>query len=153
MKQGRLVSIARRDRKRAPMEVLDRARITGAAGVEGDFRGRPGKRQVTVLAAEDWQAACTQLGRTLPWTDRRANLLIEGIRLPHRTGSRLVIGEAVLEITGELDPCSRMDEASEGLLAALTPDWRGGVTCRVVADGDVRVGDAVDMEQEDVGQA
>jgi MOSC domain-containing protein YiiM len=152
MKEGRLVSIARRDRKRAPMEVLDRARITGDAGVEGDFRGRPGKRQVTVLASEDWQAACAELGRSLPWTDRRANLLIEGIPLPRRTGSRLVIGAAVLEITGELDPCSRMDEASDGLREALTPDWRGGVTCRVLADGDVRVGDAVDTEMDDDGR-
>lgn len=146
MNEGRLAAIARRDRKRAPMETLDSARITDEAGVVGDFRGRPGKRQVTVLASEDWQAACSEIGRTLPWTARRANLLIEGVGLPRHAGSRLVIGDVVLEVTGELDPCSRMDEASEGLREALVPDWRGGVTCRVLTGGDVGVGDVVRVE-------
>ena len=149
MNEGRLVSIARRNGKRAPMESLDSTRITGEAGVVGDFRGRPGKRQVTVLASEDWQAACSDIGRTLPWTARRANLLIEGVALPRQAGKRLIIGDVVLEITGELDPCSRMDEASEGLREALVPDWRGGVTCRVLAGGDVGIGDAVRVEDAD----
>jgi MOSC domain-containing protein YiiM len=38
-----------------------------------------------------------------------------------------------------------MDEARAGLLRALYPDWRGGITCRVVEGGDVALGDAVDV--------
>lgn len=150
MIEGRLIAIARREGKRAPMQLLERARVTGDAGVQGDFRGRPGRRQVTVLTAEAWAAACAELGRELPWTERRANLLIEGLGLTGTTGGRLVIGTLVLEITGELDPCSRMDEASDGLCAALTPDWRGGVTCRVLADGEIGIGEGVRLEARDV---
>ena len=59
---------------------LPRAEATGSGGVADDFRGRPGRRQVTVLRLEDWQAACAQAGRPeLPWTTRRANLLVSGI--------------------------------------------------------------------------
>jgi MOSC domain-containing protein YiiM len=146
MNEGRLIGIARREGKRAPMEELERARVETASGVAGDFRGRPGKRQVTVLTAPGWRAACEDLGRELPWTARRANLFVDGIPLANTTGRRLVIGSLVLEITGELDPCSRMDEADEGLCRALTPDWRGGVTTRVLAGGDIDVGDGVRLE-------
>jgi len=147
MSEGRLIGIARRERKRAPMEELERARVETASGVAGDFRGKPGRRQVTVLTAPGWQAACAELGRELPWTTRRANLYVDGIPLADSTGQRLVIGSLVLEITGELDPCSRMDEADEGLCRALTPDWRGGVTCRVLAGGEIGVGDGVRLEK------
>jgi MOSC domain-containing protein YiiM len=39
-----------------------------------------------------------------------------------------------------------MDELAPGLRAALTPDWRGGVTGRVIADGTIAVGDEVRIE-------
>ena len=61
-----------------------------------------------------------------------------------------MIGDLVLEITGETDPCSRMDEARQGLRLALTPEWRGGVCCRVVTGGDIAVGDAVRLEPSGV---
>ena len=48
---GRLEGIARRDRKRAPMQTLDRAHISTETGVAKDFRGKPGDRQVTVISA------------------------------------------------------------------------------------------------------
>jgi len=36
-----------------------------------------------------------------------------------------------------------MEEAHPGLLRALAPDWRGGVTCRVLQAGAIAVGDRV----------
>ena len=98
---------------------------------------------VTVLTREGWDAACRELGREVGWGTRRANLWIEGIAVARRVGARLVIGEVVLEITGETTPCSRMDAQVPGLTSALTPDWRAGVTCRVVHGGTVRLGDVV----------
>jgi MOSC domain-containing protein YiiM len=140
---GRLAGIARRDKKRAPMETLESAEIDTESGVAADFRGKPGNRQVTVLSATAWRAACADLQRDIPWTTRRANLLVDDLELPKKAGAELHIGSVCLRITGEVDPCSRMDEQCPGLTDALKPDWRGGVSCTVLQGGFVSVGDAV----------
>lgn len=114
-------------------------RITVAAGLEGDFKGaKYPRRQITLLAREAWQAA-------LPWTVRRANLLIEGVRLPRAAGGIVRIGQVRLEVTGQTYPCQRMNEACAGLLSALAKDWRGGVTARVIEGGFVAHGDCVEV--------
>jgi MOSC domain-containing protein YiiM len=142
---GRLVGIARREVKRAAMETLESAEISEQFGVAKDSRGKPGKRQVTVISADAWAAACEDLGQQIPWTTRRANLLVEDVTLPQRTGDVIEIGGVRLLVTMEVDPCSRMEEQFDGLKAALTPDWRGGVACSVLKGGSVRLGDIVSV--------
>lgn len=148
---GRIAAIARRAKSRAPMEELAGSIVTTAAGIAGDSRGAKFRtRQITVLAREDWEATLMDLAGLmgppdLHWTVRRANLLVEGLRLPRAKGAVLRTGTVVLEVTGQTNPCRRMEEAHPGLLAALHPDWRGGVTCRVVAGGEVRVGDGIEI--------
>lgn len=144
---GKLTGISRREKKRAPMETLERAEISAETGVARDWRGKPGRRQVTVISAASWQDACDAFGGEIPWTTRRANLLVEGVVLQESTGAILEIGPARLQVTGELDPCSRMDEQFQGLTEALRPHWRGGVTCAVLAGGHVALGDAVTLRR------
>ena len=127
--------------------------ISVERGLEGDFRGsKYPQRQITVLAREDWYAALADLdtaGRPpLPWTARRANLLVEGVVLPRSKGSILAVGPVVLEVTGVTSPCARMEEAAPGLLKALGRDGRGGVTTRVLEAGDIRIGDPVVVRLE-----
>ena len=141
-RQSRLLAIAVRHRSRGTMQELPQAAVTLAGGVADDFRGRPGRRQVTVLSLEGWQAACREAGRAgLPWTARRANLLVTGVDLA--AAGTLRIGSVELEVTGETAPCERMDEACPGLRAALAPAWRGGVTCRVRQPGVLAPGEPV----------
>ncbi len=146
---GRLIGIARRSRKRAAMEELERTSISRETGLEGDWRGRFAKRAVTILTREAWSAALADLAGApdLPWTFRRANLLVEGIDLPRTVGMRLQIGGALLEVTGEAEPCARMEEQHAGLMAALSPDWRAGFIVRVLASGQVALGDEVRLLQ------
>lgn len=146
---GRLVGLARRDKKRAEMEILDDAEISERTGVANDFRGKPGKRQVTVISAEAWAAACEELGQEIPWTTRRANLLTEDIELPQRTGDVIEIAGVRLLVTMKVDPCSRMDEQFQGLRSALIPEWRGGVACTVLKGGPVCLGDSVSVLSAD----
>ena len=138
---GRLEAIATKAAKRAPIVQADRANVSIATGVEGDFRGRQKARQVTVLFAEDWAAAVAGLDPAAPWTVRRATLLVAGVRNPQRVGDVLAVGDVRLVVTGETQPCVRMDEQMPGLRDALRPDWRGGVTARVIAGGEISVGD------------
>lgn len=143
---GRLIGIAHRPARRAPMQEVSKRAITMEAGLAGDFKGaKYPRRQITVLAREAWDAALAELGRTnLPWTVRRANLLVEGVELP-RTGGILRIGTVRLEITAQTYPCARMEEACKDLLSALAQDWRGGVTCCVLEGGDIALGDSVEV--------
>ena len=144
---GKLSAIAIKRSTRAPMELLESARIDARTGLSEDFRGTVRKRQVSVLALEAWSDACAELDVDLPWTLRRANLLVEGVELPRTPGSLLVIGSVTLRVEVETKPCSRMEEQHEGLSEALKPDWRGGVCCTVVTEGAVNVGDSVTVEE------
>jgi len=142
---GHLLAIARAPVKRGPISPLTETEVGIAGGVAGDARGKRPGRQVTVVFREGWEAACRELGVDLPWTTRRANLFVEGVPVPHE-GERLVIGSLVLEVTQETQPCQVMEAAHRGLRSALTPDWRGGVCCRVISGGTIRVGDRVEIE-------
>ena len=150
MTTGRLAGIARHGIPKGPMETLDHVAVTQAEGVHGDFRGglassKPTrKRQVSLIEAECVTAAFAESGAVLDWSDCRRNLLVHGLRLPREEGLRVQIGDSlVVEITGECDPCERMDALHEGLRAALTPDWRGGFLGRVIEDGEIAVGDEI----------
>jgi len=141
-----LLDIAFRPKSRAPMQTKSETMVSKVAGVEHDSRGKPGKRQVTVLSLQQWLLACDEVGTTLPWTVRRANLLVDGVSFDSSmVGQQIKIGQLILLVTGETDPCPKMDAQHQGLTHALTPDWRGGVCCRVIADGRVKINDDVQI--------
>ena len=126
------------------MEPLRQGVLSIEHGLSGDCRGKPGRRQITVLSAIQWQQACAAVGRDLDWTTRRANLLVDSITFgPQDVGRVLAVGEARLRVSYECDPCHRMDAAAQGLRTALESNWRGGVCCRVEQGAIVRLGDPV----------
>ncbi|WP_295527251.1 MOSC domain-containing protein [Novosphingobium sp. Chol11] len=147
-----LAGIARHAQPRGPIEVIERVAVSVDDGVAGNGRGKvlpgkPGRRQISLIEQESWDAALAELGLALPWHVRRANLLVSGVRLPREEGRIIAIGESLrLMVTCECDPCSRMDEIAPGLRAALLPDWRGGVLARVMAGGEIALGDAIRIE-------
>lgn len=134
------------------MANVDSALVTPDMGLDGDIRGpvpegKQGNRQITLIEAESWTAALEELGANLPWSIRRANLLITGLRLPRAPGAVIAIGASLrIEVRGECDPCSRMEALLPGLEAALRPDWRGGVCGRVLTEGTIAIGDEVRIE-------
>ncbi|HYK65982.1 MAG TPA: MOSC domain-containing protein [Patescibacteria group bacterium] len=144
---GELLGIARRSKPREPMETPNEVLVTIEAGVEGECHGSVHDRQVTVVSADAWRAACRDLGMEVPWTRRRANLLLAGIDLQDTEGALISIGDVLLEITGENPPCRVMDIQQKGLREALRADWRAGVSCRVLAAGKIEVGDAVRLRK------
>jgi MOSC domain-containing protein YiiM len=130
------------------MIVLEYVEVSLASGVAGDHRGKACERQVTVLEQEAWEATCFELGKSLPWTARRANLFIEGVPLRETRGKYLKIGDLFLEITGETKPCQRMDEFYSGLQEKLKVSWRGGVTCRVIRPGTIYLENEVNLTDD-----
>ena len=149
MRPGRLVWIGLRPTRRAALVSVERARITVEAGLVGDhYAGRPGgPRQVTLIQAEDLAAISGFLRREEPASpfDLRRNLVVEGINLLGLSDKRFRVGGALLEATGGCHPCSRMNEIlGEGGYNAVR--GRGGLTARVIEDGEVALGDAVSVE-------
>ena len=140
-------AIAIKNLPRAEMQVIDDAQITVANGIQGDFRGSQRGRQVTILSESAWQKTCQELDTELPWTVRRANLLVDNIEFDATwVGKTLRIGQVELVVSGETDPCSRMDQQHHGLTAALTPEWRGGISCDVTKPGEIKIGDQLEFD-------
>jgi len=147
----RIAGIAIRRAPKAVPEQLERSDVTIAKGLDGNFRGVEKSRrmrQVTLVHADDWSAACVEAGVALGWADRRCDLLVEGDALPREVGALLRIGTCLIEITGECDPCIRMDALHPGLRNALRPDWRGGRLARVRQEGAIALGDDVTVEAD-----
>ena len=141
---GNVLGISARIESRAPMVVFASAKVSFKHGVGDASRGlKRNGRQITIMSKEAWEDTLSDLGQDLHWTTRRANILIEGIGLENTTGKVLKVGSFLVEITGELNPCYRMDEQADGLTKALTPNWRGGVTCKLLREGIVNENDSV----------
>jgi MOSC domain-containing protein YiiM len=68
--------------------------------------------------------------------------MVEGINLLALKGRSVRIGEAVLEVTGECHPCSRM-ELALGVGGYNAMRGQGGLTARVMVGGILRLGDVV----------
>lgn len=143
-------------------------RLLTGLGVEGDAHagltvqhrsrvarepGAANLRQVHLLHAELFDELMD--GGFAVWPgDLGENITTRGVKLlALPTGTHLHLGEsAVVELTGLRNPCSQMDRFQQGLMAAtLGRDADGalvrkaGVMAIVIADGEVRAGDAIRM--------
>jgi len=106
-------------------------------GVEGDHHARPrSSRQVLFMAEENCDAFGLAPGEV------RENIVTRGIDLQALPpGTRLEIGEAVLEITKDCEPCVFIERLRPGLRARM--ERRRGMLARVLRSGEVRVGEAI----------
>ncbi|HKS23074.1 MAG TPA: MOSC domain-containing protein [Thermoanaerobaculia bacterium] len=127
---------------RGPMDRVERAELVAGRGVRGSAN-QGGRRQVSIISQEAWDAAIEELGVAVDPSARRANVMVSGVDLENSRGKLLRIGPTVVRILGEVRPCERMDEAEEGLRNALKPHWRGGVFGEIVEGGTIATGDAV----------
>ncbi len=147
---GKLAGIARHAAPKGPVETLDRVTVSRAEGLHGCFRGglastkASRRRQVSLIEADGVAEAFAESQAAFDWSECRRNLLVSGLRIPRRAGTKVAIGNSlVVEITDRCDPCERMDALHEGLRAALEPDWRCGFLARVVTDGEIALGDEI----------
>ena len=144
---GRIERLWTKRAKRGPMDPADELRVVRRTGIEtnADWGGR---RQITVIEKERWEAMMAVLGgaRVDP-SARRANVMVSGCDLRDSRRHLLHLGDVRVEIVSETRPCERMDEAYPGLRRAMAGPWNGGVYGIILDDGVIRVGDPVRLEQ------
>ena len=143
---GRLEQIWVKRFHRGPMDPVGRAELRRGAGLVGNA-DQGGWRQVTLIAAAQWDEVRAALRIAVDPISRRANLLVAGVALSGSRDQILRVGPCRLRIRGETRPCTLMDETEPGLRAALDPGWRGGVFAQVLDDGWIAVGDPVEWSE------
>jgi MOSC domain-containing protein YiiM len=147
VQKGEVVWVGIRPASRANIKILDAVKVT-KLGLEGDrsTKNAPtNKRQVTLIQSEHLEAAASFLGISkIDPTLTRRNIVVKGLNLNALKGRNFQIGTAILEMTGFCYPCSRMEEnLGKGGFNAMR--GHGGITCRVTSEGEIALGDAVEV--------
>ena len=142
IRPGRLEAIWLKRVRLGPMDPVPEAELQAGGGIAGnaDFGGR---RQVTILEANEWERRLAALGSALDPSFRRANILVRGVDLAESRGRILAVGDCRIRIDGETKPCALMDEYLPGLRSALYERWGGGAWGAVVGGGRIALGDPV----------
>ena len=146
MNDGRLEAIWIKRMKRGPMDPVAEAELLAGRGIVGNAN-QGGKRQVTLIEQEVWEELMRNLDASLSPSARRANLMVNGVRLAQSNGRVLRVGSCRIQIYGETRPCEQMEDALPGLREALKPNWNGGAYGEILDDGRIEVGDSVAWEQ------
>lgn len=127
---------------RGRMDAVEQAELVAGRGVRGSA-DQGGRRQISIISEEAWEAAQAELGAAVDPAARRANVMVRGVDLEEARGKLLRLGCCLVRVGGEVRPCERMDEAEEGLRNALRPHWRGGAFGEIVEGGLINLGDPV----------
>lgn len=141
---GRVEWIGIRPERRESMEVVETIAVSEKKGILGDhYSGQSGNRHVTLIQAEHLPVVAALTGRdTLDPAVLRRNITISGLNLLALKDHQIQIGDAILQITGQCHPCSKMETAlGPGGYNAMR--GHGGLTAKVMKGGTIQVGDAV----------
>src|SRR5215213_9920614 len=166
---GTVTAVSRSAKHTMTKPNLDAVTLLTGLGVEGDAHlgttvkhrsrvardpSQPNLRQVHLIHAE-LHDELREAGFDVFPGKMGENITTRGIDLLGLpTGTRLRIGEtAVVEVTGLRNPCGQLDKLQTGLMAAnLDRDADGnlirkaGIMGIVLADGEVRPGDTIEVE-------
>jgi MOSC domain-containing protein YiiM len=145
-----------------------RIRLIAGHGVDGDAHAgttvkhrsrvaidpsQPNLRQVHLIHAE-LHDALAAAGMPVAAGQMGENITTRGIELLGlATGTRLRIGDAVLEVTGLRNPCKQLDRIHDGLMAATlsrgsdgTLIRKAGIMAVVRRGGEIARGDTIAVE-------
>ena len=133
--EGTVKSLGIAVSKLSPMDQVNKIELITGQGIVGDRHlrtdGTRSKRQILLMDIE------TLIEFGLSERDIKENITVQGIDFSLiKLGNIVRIGmDVVLEITGDCEPCSRMDELRSGLKNAI--DGRRGMLAYVKSGGTI----------------
>ena len=150
---GRLVGIFVTAQEGGAIQQVQSVRAVPGQGLEGDRyytktvqQGLPadGKpRDVTLIESEAIEAVGRDCDIQLALGDSRRNLVTRGVALNHWVGRRFKIGDVQIEGVELCEPCGLLERLTQpGVRKALI--HRGGLRARIVHEGLLREGDAIE---------
>jgi MOSC domain-containing protein YiiM len=134
---GTVVNLQLCTKHLAPMRQMQTVCAIENQGLEGDRHAMPdSSRQVLLLEQE------TCIEYDFPIGAIRENITTRGIDLMSLPpGTRLRVGDAVLETTKKCEPCDFVDDVKPGLREKLAD--KRGMLARVVQGGEIRLGSEI----------
>jgi MOSC domain-containing protein YiiM len=152
---GTVVGLFTAPGREAPCEAHERRAVRAGRGLDGDRYAEgngtfshPERRgqDLTLIEAEsiDYLSAC---GIQLAAADARRNVVTRGIRLNALVGHHFTIGEVLCYGARLAEPCAHLERlTTRGVLRGLV--HRGGIRIDVLRDGELRVGDEIQVAPE-----
>ncbi len=144
MQSGTIVNLHIARVKGTPSDPVDTARAVSAEGLEGDRSRNPRNlRQVLVMDQETLAHYGLQPGQI------KENITVTGLDLSGaQQGHVFFIGPddspITLEVTGDCEPCQKMDALIPGLQKEIF--GRRGILTVVLQGGEINVGDPIRLE-------
>jgi MOSC domain-containing protein YiiM len=122
----------------APMKAVSSVEAIANHGLRDDANAGRTKRQVLLIERELLEEF------QLPIGDVRENITVQGIQLAGMAaGTRVRVGQALLETTLDCAPCQFIEDKRPGLRAAM--EGKRGTLFKVIEGGEIKVGDEVSV--------
>jgi len=133
---GKIVNLYIKSGHKQPLSEVDSVQAESKMGLVGDVCYGRSKRQVLLIEKETLDEFDLIPGQI------KENITVEGIRLAGLSeGTLLEAGEALLEVTGDCQPCQFIEDIRPGLRNEMI--GRRGTLCRVIEGGLIQVGDSM----------
>ncbi|WP_454042751.1 MOSC domain-containing protein [Cellulosimicrobium sp. Marseille-Q8652] len=126
--------------RRLPTRTVPEVEAEEGRGLVGDRYHGSKHRHVTVQTLADLAAASAELGQEIDPGLTRRNVTLTYGDLPTKPGSFLTLGDVELQVLRIAAPCRLLDDwIAPGAMRSM--HRRGGVVCRLLSSGTIRVGD------------
>jgi len=134
-----------------PMCPMSGVTLIAGKGIEGDrylmkegfySHLRRDGDQITLFEFETLIALKHEANIELAPEEHRRNVTVEGVLLNHLVSRRFWLGETMLEGTELVDPCGHVEKLTGKAISKYLIN-RGGLYCKILQGGVVRIGDAV----------
>ncbi len=135
---GKIVHLQLKPAEGEPMKIVASVEAITSYGLRDDGNAGRSKRQVLIIERETLDEF------NLPIGDVRENITVEGIEVAGTTaGTRMRVGQALLEAKLDCAPCEFIEDKRPGLRAAM--EGKRGTLFKVIEGGESRVGDTIEV--------
>jgi MOSC domain-containing protein YiiM len=133
---GKIVNLYVKPSHKQSLTEVSTVQAESNMGLIGDVSYGRSKRQVLLIEKETLDEFGLVPGQI------KENITVVGMRVAGLSeGTLLKAGEALLEVTGDCQPCQLIEDIRPGLQNEMT--GRRGTLCRVIEGGSVQVGDSM----------